>query len=241
MLRFDAPLQAWGGEAVDPRRPTRAHPSRSALAGLVANALGWRHGHHADRTTALQDALRYAVREERVPRLLRDFQTANLGDIGLEGWTRWGMEKRGGSVPGGTQPMEKTYLADGRLCAALGLADGAPVTLDEVEEAIRRPARPLFLGRKGCPPASPLLPPPGKARASGTGSLDALRSVALGEDAGAPRELRVWYDPAHEPDAPDPASLEEVWDRRDYAAQRFLGSRRIARTTWDRVAAGRAA
>jgi CRISPR system Cascade subunit CasD len=231
VLCFDAPLQAWGGEALDPRRPTRPFPSRSALAGLIANALGWRHGYHADRTTKLQDALRYAVREERVPRLLRDYQTADLGAIGLEGWTRWGIERRGGSVPGGTQPMEKTYLADGRFRATLGLAEGTSVPLDQVADALRRPARPLFLGRKGCPPAAPIM----QGRISGDTPLSALRSVPLPPDADAPHELRVWFDPAHEPDAHLRASIEEVWDRRDYAAQRFLGSRRVARTTWNRI------
>lgn len=239
ILRFDAPLQAWGDVAMDPTRPTRAFPSRSGMAGLLASALGWRY-RDADRTTALQDALRYAVREDRRPQILRDYQTADLGGIGTQGWTRWGIEKRGGGSASGTQILEKFYLADGVFTVALGLAngvaklpDGGAVTLDDVEQAIRRPARPLFLGRKGCPPATPLLQ---GGRVAAPTPLDALRQVPF-TDGGRGRagewldsaQLRAWYDPAdgepeHTPTATEP---QEIWDRRDFRSNRFGGSRRI--------------
>jgi CRISPR system Cascade subunit CasD len=237
ILRLDAPLQAWGDVAMDPTRPTRAFPSLSGLAGLLASALGWRY-RDADRTTALQDALRFAVREDRRPQEIRDYQTADLGGIGTTGWTRWGIEKRGGGSASGTQILEKFYLADGAFTVALGLArgvaklpDGGEVTLDDLEQALRRPARPLFLGRKGCPPAGPLLRP---ARVSAATPLDALRQVPLAkrgreliEDQST--SLRVWYDPADgEPDdSPDATEPAEIWDRRDFRSNRFGGSRRI--------------
>lgn len=238
ILRLDAPLQAWGDVAMDPTRPTRDFPSRSGLAGLLASALGWRY-RDADRTTALQDALRYAVREDRRPQVVRDYQTADLGGIGRQGWTRWGTETRGGGSASGTQVLEKFYLADGVFTVALGLAGGAAelpgggrITLGELEQPLRRPARPLFLGRKGCPPASPLLRP---VRISAATPLDALRQVPLAKrdreliDDHASTRLRVWYDPVDgEPDdTPDATDPAEVWDRRDFRSNRFGGSRRI--------------
>jgi CRISPR system Cascade subunit CasD len=229
ILRLDGPLQAWGDVALDPRRPTRAFPSRSGLAGLLANALGWQY-RDAERTTALQDALRYAVREDRRPQVIRDYQTANLGAIGVQGWTRWGMEKRGGSAAEGTQILEKFYLADGLFHVALTLADDAPTALDEVEQALRRPARPLFLGRKGCPPAAPLI----ARRVTAPTPLDAARNVPLSAQCRERLErsggsIRFWYDPTDgEPEHP-PARTQsdEVWDRRDFRSNRFGGSRRI--------------
>lgn len=242
ILRLDAPLQAWGDVAMDPTRPTRAFPSRSGLAGLFANAFGWRY-RDADRTTALQDALRYAVREDHPPQLLRDYQTADLGGIGAQGWTRWGIEKRGGGSAAGTQILEKFYLADGVFTVALTLVngaaelpDGGAVTLDGVEHAIRRPARPLFLGRKGCPPAGPLLQP---GRVTAPTPIDALRKAPFTDGArgcsGEPHgsaKLRAWYDPAdgepeHTPTVTEP---QEIWDRRDFRSNRFGGSRRIMQT-----------
>lgn len=232
ILRFDAPLQAWGDVAMDPRRPTRPFPSRSALAGLLASALGWEH-RDAERTTALQDALRYAVREERRPRVLRDYQTADLAAIGTQGWTRWGVEKRGGSAKEGTQILEKFYLADGCLAAALTLEPSAPATVDHLASALRRPARPLFLGRKGCPPAGPLL----AGRRSAETACAALASAPLPEGADDPAGLRVWYDPDEGPVPDHPSQVREVWDRRDFLSQRFTGSRRLVESTVDALEA----
>jgi CRISPR system Cascade subunit CasD len=222
LLRLEGPLQAWGDVAFDPRRPTREFPSRSGLAGLLANALGWEH-RDAARTTALQDALRYAVREDVRPTLLRDYQTADLEAIGSQGWTHWGMEKRGGSAKEGTQILEKFYLADGSFLAAVALGEGAPAALDELEDALRRPARPLFLGRKGCPPSMPVL----EGRREAETPYVALQDAPLPRwrDAEQP-PLRCWYTPGQGP-AADAAALTEVWDRRDFATQRFTGSRRV--------------
>jgi CRISPR system Cascade subunit CasD len=235
LLRLEGPLQAWGDVALDPRRPTRDFPSRSALAGLLANALGWQHM-DGERITALQDALRYAVREDRQPRRITDYQTADLGRIGRAGWTRWGVEERGGSAAEGTQLLWKQYLADGSFLVALTFTDGAPVTLDELAAALHRPARPLFLGRKGCPPALPLLERTRWRVSADTGyaALTAApwherpRDIAKGgrSSTAAPEKLRCWYSPGDGPESL-PAQLREVWDRRDFAANRFAGVRRI--------------
>ncbi|HET8656969.1 MAG TPA: type I-E CRISPR-associated protein Cas5/CasD [Longimicrobiaceae bacterium] len=249
ILRLDAPVQAWGDVAMDPRRPTRAFPSRSGLAGLLASALGWRY-RDADRTTALQDALRYAVREDRSPDVMRDYQTADLGGIGKQGWTRWGAESRGGASAEGTQILEKFYLVDGAFTVALALREDSmsaahAVALDDLERALRGPARPLFLGRRGCIPAAPLLPPPGGAsRIVAETPLDALVQWPIAPadrqrlEAGITPHVRAWYDPAdgtpryHDASAEHSRRIEteEIWDRRDFRSNRFGGSRRIAQT-----------
>jgi CRISPR system Cascade subunit CasD len=244
VLRFEAPLQAWGDVAIDTRRPTRPFPSRSALAGLLANALGWRY-RDADRTTALQNSLRYAVREDRPAEILRDYQTADLGAIGTKGWTRWGTESRGGASGGGTQLLEKFYLADGALTVAFKLIESGEavhgVTLNDLEEALRLPARPLFLGRRGCPPATPLLPAAGSSRIRAETPLDALLEHPLARVDSerlahqGSTYVRVWFDPADGTSVFLNGSEErgrrseatEVWDRRDFRTNRFGGSRRI--------------
>jgi CRISPR system Cascade subunit CasD len=241
LIRLEGPLQAWGDVALDPRRPTRDFPSRSALAGLLANALGWQHM-DGERITALQDSLRYAVREDRVARRIVDYQTADLGRIGRSGWTRWGVEERGGSAADGTQLLWKHYLADGSFLVALTLDGSAPVTLDDVEAALRRPARPIFLGRKSCPPALPLLELP-RHRVEAASGHAALTEAPLAErlldrtqarynrgaidhSSGGAVKLRCWYAPGDGPDA-EPAQLQQIWDRRDFSANRFEGGRRI--------------
>lgn len=214
ILRFDAPMQAWGDVALDPRRPTRSFPSRSALGGLLANALGWMHA-DVSRITELQDSVRYAVREDVTPVLMTDYQTADL-DAQAVGWTRWGIEGTGK----GTQLLWKDYLADGIFTVALRLEDNAPVTLDDVEEALRNPARPLFLGRKCCPPATPLL----IGRIEGLDAVDALSRTPLFDPTR--EEVRIWCDP-HDGQSLERATVSEVWDRRNYRTTRFDLARHV--------------
>jgi CRISPR system Cascade subunit CasD len=228
LLRLEGPLQAWGDVAFDPVRPTRAFPSRSGLAGLLASALGWTY-RDADRTTALQDSLHLAVREDRPSQRLRDYQTVDLGRPGMQqSWTRWGVEGRGGQFSTGTHQLFKDYLADGALLVALALAESAPVGTEALEAALRHPARPLFLGRKGCPPAMPIWA--GRRAADTPYELLCRQPVdphnrALLDRAGI-RELRCWYEPGQGP--PHELSQETtVWDRRDFAAQRFGGFRTV--------------
>lgn len=215
-LRFDAPMQSWGGVAVDPRRPTDSFPRASAVAGLVANALGWRH-RDADRTTALQDALDYAVREDRQPGRMWDFQTADLSQ--LSGWTPWGPERPGGGSSDATHILRKEYLADAAFTVALGLFEGSPVGVAEVEEALARPARPLFFGRKSCLPTGPIL----IGRVEASSAREALRSMALADDV-AKGLVRIWADEGASQAAGD---ARDVWDRRNYRTGRFDRVRRI--------------
>jgi len=226
LLRLDGPLQSWGGVAMDPLRPTLSFPTRSALAGLSASALGWTY-RDGSRTTALQDAMDYAVRQERAPRAILDYQTADLDRIGSQGWTRWGIEKRGGgTAAAGTQVLKKAYLAGGAFLVALGLTDAAPVSLADLANALRLPARPLFLGRKGCLPASPILIGE-QAAASALEAVASWPTADAGErHSSEPAEHVFWYGDGAGPAEGEP---QRVWDRRDFEADRFGGERIVRR------------
>lgn len=226
LLRLEGPLQAWGDVAHDVHRPTRAFPSRSALTGLLASALGWTYADGA-RTNALQDALHFAVMAERDGTVITDYQTAELARV-TEGWTHWGIEKRDiqnvlrtdrvyGRAPRltSTQQLWKRYLADASFLVVLGLHDGAPVTLDSIAAALRRPARPLFLGRRACLPACPLL----------EGETEALRPYDALLAHAPVRGARCWYESADGP--PCLEGMFDLWDRRDFVSGRFEGARTL--------------
>lgn len=234
LLRLEGPLQAWGDVAHDVYRPTRAFPSRSALAGLLASALGWRYRDGA-RTNALQDVLRFAVMAEREGVMVTDYQTAELATV-TEGWTRSGIERRDiqnvlrtERVYGrparltSTQQLWKRYLADASFLVTLGMDAAAPVTLDALAGALRRPARPLFLGRRACPPARPFY----EGEVTAAGPYDALVARAPGHT------VRCWYESGDGP--PQPVSTFDVWDRRDFVTDRFEGARTLVE---GRVVAG---
>lgn len=158
LIRLEAPLMAFGREAIDQNGPTRDHPDISLLTGLFANALGWRR-EEAERHQRLQDRLCFAVRLDREGRELRDFQTVKLAKNDASWTTRGNPEGRAGGAGTYESPhiRFRFYRADAALTVAIALApaDETP-TVQDIAEALAEPARPLFIGRKPCLPAAPL-------------------------------------------------------------------------------------
>lgn len=158
LLRLEAPLMAFGGISVDAHRVTEVLPYRSLLVGLFGNALGYEH-READRLNALQARLVHASRADVPGEPHRDYQTVDLGQPHLinGAWTTRGrVEKRGGGSSEGTTIRYMHYRADAVVTVAVQLAAGEGPTVEDLGAALRRPARPLFLGRKACVPARPL-------------------------------------------------------------------------------------
>jgi CRISPR system Cascade subunit CasD len=128
LLRLAAPMQSWGTSSRFTRRGTDRTPSKSAVIGLLAAAQGRR------RTDPLEELLdlRIAVRTEQAGRLERDFQTA---------------ARSGEQTP--ISVSSRHYLADAVFLVGV---HGDDTLLQGLQEAIRRPHFPLFLGRRSCPP-----------------------------------------------------------------------------------------
>ena len=128
-LQLAGPLQAWGSSARFARRTTDSAPTKSAVVGLLAGALG------RPRDADLSDlaSLRFGVRIDQPGTRLRDFQTAHKGD------------------GGGPMPVsERFYLADAVFVAAL---EGDRELLDNLRTALRTPHFMPFLGRRSCVPS----------------------------------------------------------------------------------------
>jgi CRISPR system Cascade subunit CasD len=159
ILVLEGPLCAYGSEMVDARGPVREWPGASLLTGLLANALGYDRAQRSKHAT-LQARLDFAIRIDRIGEHMRDFQTAQLLHSD-QGWTTRGVpEGRAGGAAFYKNPhiRLRDYFADSRVVVALALRDPVqPPTLDDLTAALREPARPLFLGRKPCLPARPIL------------------------------------------------------------------------------------
>lgn len=168
LLRLSAPLQSWGTSSRFTRRATDLVPSKSGVIGLLAAAKGLR------RTDPLEDllGLRLAVRTEQAGRLERDFQTA---------------ARTGERTP--ISVSTRHYLADAVFLAAV---EGDRSLLEGLQDALRRPRFPLFLGRRSCPPVGRL--DQGLRDAS---SIDALRSEPW---HAAPWFQKAWTRPEAELD-----------------------------------------
>jgi CRISPR system Cascade subunit CasD len=159
-LRFDAPLMSFGGVVVDNLGVVQNFPALSLVTGLLANALGYDHA-QVEAHQALQGRIRYSVRCDRRGERIQDFQTVDLGQDFLvgTGWTTRGKAHgRDGASSKGTHIRYRDYQADSIHTVALTLlsSDQGP-SLDAVAKALQLPARPLFLGRKCCLPAAPIL------------------------------------------------------------------------------------
>lgn len=162
LMRFEAPLMSFGGVRIDHMNPTDPLPYRAMLTGLVANALGFTRAEEP-KLAALQARIRYAARRDKRGAPLVDYQTVDFdprGPLASDlGWTTRGQleERKGGEASDGTHIRYRHYLADAIVTVAMTLvpADEEP-TLRAVSEALRAPARPLFLGRKCCIPSAPV-------------------------------------------------------------------------------------
>lgn len=138
-LRLAGPLQSWGVDSKFTRRRTGTEPSKSGVVGLLAAASGLR------RTDPLEHllSLRLGVRVDQPGQVVKDFQT----EIRRE-------TSRSGDVTAKAMPLSyRYYLGDAVFLAML---EGPAPLLEGLEEALRRPAFPLFLGRRSCPPAGPV-------------------------------------------------------------------------------------
>lgn len=154
-LRLTAPLLSFGGVTIDHVGPTRDFPSASALTGLFANALGWRREEGA-RHQALQDRIEFGALIAREGRLLTDIQNAKL-EAKDRSWTTWGRpDERAGATYDSPHRRRRAFLADHDCRVVLRLAPGVTPDLQTLADALDRPARPLFIGRKPCLPSAPL-------------------------------------------------------------------------------------
>jgi CRISPR system Cascade subunit CasD len=158
VFRLYGPLAAWGDIAVGEQRPTTPHPSKSAVLGLVAAALGIRRDEDA-RHQALADGYGYAVRVEASGVLLRDYHTTQIPESTSRlKHLRSRRDETRDRQNLYTVLSTRDYRCDGLYTVCLGRRGEAGETPAALAEALRRPRLPLYLGRKSCPLALPLLP-----------------------------------------------------------------------------------
>lgn len=207
-FRLHGPLASWGDVAVGERRPTSPHPSRSAILGLVAAALGIRR-EDAEAWAELERSFGFASRTDAPGELLVDFHTAQGPEEKLLRAEASAARKAG--VPWhrpATRRAElafarhaldtllstRQYRADALWTAVLWLRPGAAPrwALPELAQALRRPCFVPYLGRKSCPLDVPLEPqiveaenPVAAMAAARFSTDDLLAPVAAADQRGA--------------------------------------------------------
>ncbi|MFO0601598.1 MAG: type I-E CRISPR-associated protein Cas5/CasD [Polyangiales bacterium] len=224
-LRLSAPLMSFGGPLTDSLGRTEEFPQRSMLVGMIGNALGLDH-REGGRLQRLQSRVRYAARQDRPGTQLVDYQTVDLSQESMvgTGWTtEHTLEVRGGASGEGTHIRYRHYLADASYAVALTLAPAAEEpTLDDVERALRAPERPLFIGRKCCIPATPIV----IDRVVAATLYDALVSCPRERKGDQTVRAKMWWSETDAPAAVSARAREvEVHDARDWVNQIHAGRR----------------
>lgn len=155
LFRLYGPMASWGDTAVGEYRPSYKHPSRTAVLGLVAAALGIGRDEE-DRLLGLDRDYRMAVRVERGGELLRDYHTTQVPPQ-QRGIRHRSRRDELAADKLNTILSQRDYRTDAANSIALQPVCAEPRHgLLQMAQALRRPRFPLYLGRKSCPPALPL-------------------------------------------------------------------------------------
>jgi CRISPR system Cascade subunit CasD len=170
VFQLYGPMAAWGDIAVGEYRPSFAHPSKSAIIGLLSAALGIRRDEE-EHCKSLTDACLFAVRVDAMGTLLRDYHTAQVPSEkkGVARYTRYSEL----SVEDlNTILSSRDYRCDAAYTVAITFRDDCgnslrilaerlnvqKFTLLVLAEKLNKPEFVLYLGRKSCPLALPLQP-----------------------------------------------------------------------------------
>lgn len=127
LLKFSGPLQSWGIDSHFEQRNTSRYPSKSAILGFVAAALGYRRS----ETEKIQElnSLSFAVRVDQPGTLLKDFHIAKASKH--------------------TYVTYRYYLQDAIFLVAISHNNND--WIDKIEFALKHPVFQLFMGRKSAP------------------------------------------------------------------------------------------
>jgi CRISPR system Cascade subunit CasD len=162
LFRLYGPLAAWGDIAVGEFRPSFSHPSKSAVLGLMAAALGIRRDEEAVHQ-AMASCYGFAVRVEAAGTPIRDYHTVQVPPTG------YGRNKKTFATRKdelaiaredlGTILSSRDYRCDSVYSVCLWtVGESSPYSLAHLEAALAKPTFTLYLGRKSCPLALPLQP-----------------------------------------------------------------------------------
>ena len=171
---IDAPLQSWGDSSKFQYRETNSFPTKSAVVGLIAAALGI-DKYQANEATAIQpfvDLKLVVVKlgNDKSPlSRFTDFHTVGGGyNKKAPLWEKMSIPRKASGAPFGTVITHRSYLTNARFAALL---EGDLEILTQVQAALENPVWGVWFGRKTCLPASPLSPHISDSRQA---ALDAL-------------------------------------------------------------------
>lgn len=158
LFRVYGPMASWGEIAVGEMRHSEIKPSKSALLGLLAAALGITREQDAEQE-ALANGYRFGIKMLSTGQVMRDYHTAQAPDsVGKFRYRTRRDELVVGRARLGTVLSSREYRTDSQALVALCANQHTTWSLSQLAEALKRPRFHLYLGRKSCPLSAPLNP-----------------------------------------------------------------------------------
>lgn len=150
LLHLSGPRQSYGTSSTFNIRTTLAHPTRSAVLGMIAAAFGYERGRELPEFTPLA----LTIRIDRPGIQARDFHTIGGGRPAEQTPpTAIGGRRAQGK---GVIVTERDYLTDAAFTVAVTHPD--PGWVEQAHQVLRQPQWPAYLGRRSCPTDALLLP-----------------------------------------------------------------------------------
>ena len=217
VLHLFGPLQSWGPVAVGEHRGDEGRPTKSAVLGLLGAALGLSR-EEADVHEDLHRTLGFAVRVDAPGIVLKDYHTSQVP--GSRKGKRWYTRREElGEQKLNTVLSDRYYRADACFTVVLWMREEGAFSLARLSQALARPRFHLYLGRKSCPPAWPLIPKiveaPNLKVAFTEAPLPQLLREQVRGPRGAGRGQRVYWE-GHD----DSLTTQHLFHRRDGLASR---------------------
>lgn len=159
VFQLYSPLASWGEEAPGEVRHSATIPTRSALLGLLAAALGIRRDEE-DQLNTVNQHYHLAVHAlASQDRWLRDYHTVSAPRENKK-YHYYTRRDELCLAPDevGALISQREYRCDGYWHVAVSAMADAPYALTALQKALLAPHFPLYLGRKSCPLALPLAP-----------------------------------------------------------------------------------
>lgn len=158
LFRLYGPMASWGEIAVGETRHTASYPSKSAIIGLMAAALGIKRD-ETEKQLKMQEGYAVAVEVYSPGTLLRDYHTAQVPDsVGNFTYRTRRDELILGKDRLGTILSSREYRSDALSLVAIRAFPSAQYDLRMIKGHLAKPRLHLYLGRKSCPLAAPMNP-----------------------------------------------------------------------------------
>jgi CRISPR system Cascade subunit CasD len=144
-LLLDAPLQSWGFASRFQRRTTGLHPTKSGVIGLICAAMGLAKG-SAEERLHLVNLAKLKMTSISMPR----YDVRRMEDFHTVLNTR----RASGKMNDDPVVTRRQYLLDARFGVILS---GNCGLLEQIAAKLQDPVWGVWLGRKSCIPAAPVL------------------------------------------------------------------------------------